>query len=204
VIVKLIKIHDKEIFELHSYTLLKNYIVLTIENNYYRLISDAGEPILYPIKCFEIMDPQIPSFWNAYYSSECNTMDLAPEYWLKSNFWSNYFDYKPPTVEIFWKDCRELYDIKYFVVQHNEFEPNENGIELTCISKHAYLRETETKDMFELMSEYINPNEMEEIHLTVGKKYILEESRRCYWFKIKDDNGNYYFYPKSMFQGWIL
>jgi hypothetical protein len=39
------------------------YFVLERCNGYYRIINDAGEPILYPRILFEVVDPEIPSTW---------------------------------------------------------------------------------------------------------------------------------------------
>lgn len=203
-IVKLINKEDESVFTNNAFILYKKYIVIGIEGDWYRLISEQGEPILFSPECFEIIDPTEPSFWITYYDKECGGKYSKPERWSRPYFIDDYFNSKPPVVEEFWKDCRELYGIKYFVVSDcSEFIFQEN-IEVTCISKHAYLRETETKDTFELMSKDINPEQMEDINLTIGKKYIVEENRRHYWYKIKDDNGKYYFFPKSMFEGWEL
>lgn len=44
-------------------TVGREYEVLGIECDSYRLLDDAGEPVLFDPKCFEVVEPQEPVFW---------------------------------------------------------------------------------------------------------------------------------------------
>ena len=42
---------------------MEEYFVIEINEEFYRVIDDTGEPILYPKALFEILDPAIPPGW---------------------------------------------------------------------------------------------------------------------------------------------
>lgn len=46
-----------------SLTVGREYEVLGIECDSYRLLDDAGEPVLFDPQCFEVVEPQEPPFW---------------------------------------------------------------------------------------------------------------------------------------------
>lgn len=48
---------------LWSLTVGREYTVLGIECDDYRLMADTSEPLLFPPECFELVDPSEPDFW---------------------------------------------------------------------------------------------------------------------------------------------
>ena len=54
----------------HSLTVGGEYDVLGIEADDFRLLNDNGEPILYDLECFEVVDPTEPPFWKSVLGDE--------------------------------------------------------------------------------------------------------------------------------------
>ena len=41
----------------------EEYFVIEVDEDYFRIIDDLGEPILYPKDVFEVVDPPLPPAW---------------------------------------------------------------------------------------------------------------------------------------------
>jgi len=46
-----------------SLTVGQEYEVLGIDCDWFRLLDDTGEPLLFDPECFEVIDPREPGFW---------------------------------------------------------------------------------------------------------------------------------------------
>ena len=73
----------------------KEYVVLEIENNgcmEYRIESeDSGQPVLFEIELFDIVDATHPRTWVE--SSVAG--EFSPAAWQVPGFWEDYFDGEP-------------------------------------------------------------------------------------------------------------
>jgi hypothetical protein len=75
---------------IHRLTEGSEYVVIGVYNDELRIISDDGEPIIYPKRLFEVCDPRLPPGWKFeepedgdYYLGPCQT-ELA-------GFYEDYF-----------------------------------------------------------------------------------------------------------------
>lgn len=96
-------IHTNDIDDLENkyITIGETYSVVGIEGNYYRLINDAKEPILYPKVLFDIIDPDIPSDWlETEYDGE---IFIEPPDTSEPGFYENYFDGDQDNIMIYKK-----------------------------------------------------------------------------------------------------
>ncbi len=55
--------HTPDGRHVQSLTVGREYTVLGMSADTYRLLSDAGEPLLYETECFEVLDPGEPALW---------------------------------------------------------------------------------------------------------------------------------------------
>jgi len=77
------------------------YLVIGIEADDYRLLSDRGQPYLYPHDLFTILDPTRPAGW------QVETGDDGEEYAYPRalnvpGFFEDFFEGKPDAVQTFW------------------------------------------------------------------------------------------------------
>ncbi|WP_444894573.1 hypothetical protein [Microbulbifer sp. TRSA001] len=92
-------------------TVDKEYVVLGIEGDSYRIICDEGEPYLYEPEQFDIVDSRTPDFWVRELGDD-GELYAYPMAWFHNYFFESYFDNEPGFVNSFWKDCSRLYGIK--------------------------------------------------------------------------------------------
>jgi len=80
----------------------KTYEVIGVSPDNYRVIDEAGEPILYPNYLFDIVDSAIPESWvrREYGPDECY---INPPELSRPGFYEDYFDGKAEAKEIFEK-----------------------------------------------------------------------------------------------------
>ena len=91
-------------------TIGREYTVIGIEGDSYRIINDADDPVLYePHQC-EVTDCTEPQFWVEVFADE-EERYVYPEEWNKPGFFEEYHDVVPSVVEQFWSDCKRLYNI---------------------------------------------------------------------------------------------
>jgi hypothetical protein len=76
------------------------YEVIGLDDENYRVVNDAGEPILYPKALFEVTDPTIPQEWvrRDYVDGEYHH---DPPEFSDRGFFERYFDGRSREVEIF-------------------------------------------------------------------------------------------------------
>jgi hypothetical protein len=110
-IVKLVKLtSDEDQYEIESLSISKEYEVMAIECDDYRIISDTdNEPYLYPPDCFEIVKKDKPSFWATEYGEDGEEYSSLPK-WNQVGFFEDYFDDVKKIKEQFWKDYQKYYN----------------------------------------------------------------------------------------------
>jgi hypothetical protein len=80
----------------------RTYYVIGLDNKYYRILNDCGEPILYEKSNFVILDNVVPSDWKWTRYDEGDYYADPPG--LDSpGFYENYFDGDPVAKETFQK-----------------------------------------------------------------------------------------------------
>ena len=92
-------------------TLGREYEVIGIEADWYRIINDDCDPCLYEPECFSVTDPTEPEFW------ECNVGEEGERYcypasWMRTGFFEDYHDRVDAVVSQFWHECEALYGIR--------------------------------------------------------------------------------------------
>ena len=92
-------------------TIGKAYVVIGIESDFYRIISDSNAPYLYNQTQFELIDNKEPEFWVTSYG-ESEERYSYPESWSRIGFFEDYHEGINSVIEQFWKECQELYAIE--------------------------------------------------------------------------------------------
>lgn len=96
-------IHTDDIdgLENEDITIGEVYSVIGIEGDYYRLVNDVKEPVLYPKILFDIIDPDIPDNWlKTEYEGE---LFLGPIETSRAGFYEDYFDGNKDNINIYKK-----------------------------------------------------------------------------------------------------
>ena len=95
-----------------SLTLGREYEVLEICDEYYRILNDpetrygGNDPVLFHRSCFCVIDASEPAFWDCGTDEDGVRHCHVPE-WSKSGFFEHYFDGVAEVREAFWEDlCR--------------------------------------------------------------------------------------------------
>ncbi|WP_444884612.1 hypothetical protein [Microbulbifer sp. PSTR4-B] len=88
----------------------KEYIVLGIECDDYRIINDNNDPCLYEPSSFEVIDPTEPEFWVKEYGEDGERYAYPIE-WNEAGFFEDYHDNNNSVVSKFWQDCKKYYGI---------------------------------------------------------------------------------------------
>ncbi|MCP4105367.1 MAG: hypothetical protein GY749_07510 [Desulfobacteraceae bacterium] len=96
------KIHE-HIFDEYDHQNLesdKEYEVIGITHEHYRIVNKRGEPVLYPKYLFTVIDPSIPENWvcERYAPDEYY---IDPPELSKTGFYEDYFDGKAYAIIIF-------------------------------------------------------------------------------------------------------
>ena len=84
----------------------KEYFVIGIEADYYRIVDDAQEPVLFSQKFFDIVDSQRPKEWIIIFG-EHNVEYAYPKEMNAPGFFEDYFDDNPATRLLFWNYIKE-------------------------------------------------------------------------------------------------
>ena len=90
------EIHDHVFDEYNHRNLSPNheYEVHGIANNYYRIINDRSDPILYPNYLFTVTDATIPTAWVRHDYGE-GEFAIGPPELSERAFWDHYHDGDP-------------------------------------------------------------------------------------------------------------
>ena len=94
----------------NNLTLNREYLVLGIEANYFRLINDEGKPYLYNPDLFVISESQYPTFWKCN-EGEDNEKYCYPNEWCEPGFFEDYFDNIESAVKIFNQILHQKYGL---------------------------------------------------------------------------------------------
>ncbi|QDV43427.1 hypothetical protein Enr13x_32840 [Stieleria neptunia] len=95
-------------------TIGRNYEVLGIEADYYRLLTDeshpcaSNDPCLFEPECFRIVDDKRPIFWITKLG-EGGEEYAYPAQWERIGFFEDYHDRIESVRQQFWADLRALY-----------------------------------------------------------------------------------------------
>ena len=81
-------------------TIEKHYLVIGIEGDYYRIVDDVGDPVLFNKNLFEIVDPEIPDNWVVEYDEGGDVFMCPPEL-SEEYIYEDYFDGVAHAVEKF-------------------------------------------------------------------------------------------------------
>ena len=177
------------------------YQVLAIEYNYYRLISDIdGLPYLYFRDEFEVVDYSEPDFW----IEQCYDGKYVykhPKQWNIDYFFEKFHDDFEEVRFLFYKVCKELYKIDVNLLSTQEYPVQVFDIDgnildeiRPCLKKTWYLEPTETENTYKFIYEH-----PENINLTIGKKYKMEQHKDI-WYKVIDNLGKEVYFPTYMFE----
>lgn len=74
----------------HCLAELREYFVLGVGEEYYRVVADDGEPILFPKTLFEVLDTLLPSDWR-FDEFEDGEYRLGPKRTAEPGFYEDYF-----------------------------------------------------------------------------------------------------------------
>lgn len=96
--------------EARHMTLGKEYIVIGVEADYYRLINDHGDPCLYEAGQCEIVDFDEPSFWVSETGEDGEQYSYPLEF-HEVGFFEDYHDGNRLAVDKFWAVCEKLYGL---------------------------------------------------------------------------------------------
>lgn len=72
-------------------TVRKQYEVLGIEGDWFRILDETGEPVLFDPQCFEVTDPAEPDFWLSFVGDEGERYAYPPE-WNVPGFFEKWHD----------------------------------------------------------------------------------------------------------------
>ncbi len=75
----------------HSLSVDREYEVLGIEGESFRLMDDQGEPVLFDAECFEIINVTEPTFWINPFPNETERYAYPPE-WAAVGFFEVWHD----------------------------------------------------------------------------------------------------------------
>lgn len=97
-----------------SLTVGREYEVLGIEADYYRLLNDpetwpyGNDPVLFDPSCFHLIDASEPSFWVCQTGEEGERYCYPPE-WNEPGFFEDYHDGVEAVRQRFWEDLQRYY-----------------------------------------------------------------------------------------------
>jgi hypothetical protein len=89
-----------------SLTVSREYEVLGIEADQYRIMDDTDEPYLFAPECFEVVDSSEPSFWVESRGDDGERYAYPPE-WAHDGFFEDYFDGLPHAKSTFSRVLQE-------------------------------------------------------------------------------------------------
>ncbi|VTR99412.1 Uncharacterized protein OS=Planctomyces limnophilus (strain ATCC 43296 / DSM 3776 / IFAM 1008 / 290) GN=Plim_0788 PE=4 SV=1 [Tuwongella immobilis] len=92
----------------YSLTVGREYEVLGLCIDSFRLLNDKDEPILYDTCCFEVSDAAEPEFWVSHDSEEGERY-AHPAEWSRPGYFEDWHDGVPAVVACFWRDLERLY-----------------------------------------------------------------------------------------------
>ena len=80
----------------------RDYAVVGIEADAFRVIDDQGEPVLYDAVLFEVVDASVPPHWMDTRGADGERY-AYPAALHRPGFFEDYFDGQPQAVAVFWQ-----------------------------------------------------------------------------------------------------
>ena len=80
----------------------QHYVVIGIEADDFRILSDRGQPYLYPHRLFEVVDASEPADWVQDTGGDGERYAYPPAL-AAVGFFEDYFDGKKSEVSTFWR-----------------------------------------------------------------------------------------------------
>lgn len=176
------------------------YEVLAIEHNYYRLLTNDGLLCMSHKELFEVVDFSEPDFW----IEQCydgKYIYKHPNQWNIEYFFEKFHERNVEEIRfLFYKVCKELYKIDVNLLSTQEYPVQRCDVDgnvldeiRPCLKKTWYLEPTETENIYKFIYEH-----PENINLTIGKEYKMEQHKDI-WYKVIDDLGKEVYFPTYMF-----
>ena len=88
----------------------RDYEVLGIEADWYRILDDEGYPALFEPECFAVRDASEPSFWVSTLGEDGERY-AYPKGWDRPGFFEDFYDKVPAARERFWSVLAELFPV---------------------------------------------------------------------------------------------
>lgn len=92
----------------HSLTVGGEYEVLGIEGNFFRLLDNFGEPVLYDPENFDVVDPTEPPCWLSALGEDGERYAYPPG-WSRTGFFEAWHDRNVPIRRVFAAQLRFWY-----------------------------------------------------------------------------------------------
>ena len=105
------KLSIEDQHEIENLSIGKNYEVIGIEADSYRIIDHDNEPCLFSPGCFEILEKTKPTFWVLEIGQDGEEYNY-PKNLGKIGFFEDYFNNVKVVVDQHWNEYNELYNIK--------------------------------------------------------------------------------------------
>ncbi len=80
----------------------REYYVIGIEADDFRILDDFGQPALYAPEIFEVIDAGLPGDWRVEVGGDGERY-AYPEELNRIGFFEDFFDRDPDTVRVFWQ-----------------------------------------------------------------------------------------------------
>jgi hypothetical protein len=80
----------------------RQYVVIGIEANDFRILNDQGRPYSYPSRLFRVVDPHEPEDWITEFGDDDERYAYPPPL-NSSGFFEDFFDDKKKAVATFWQ-----------------------------------------------------------------------------------------------------
>ena len=84
------------------------YEVLGLESDWFRIMNDRNDPVLYSPGAVRVLDPAEPEFWR-HKPGEEGERYAYPEPWARVGFFEDFHDRIPGAREIFWAALPRFY-----------------------------------------------------------------------------------------------
>ena len=78
----------------------RDYEVLGIEGDWYRILDETPEPVLFEPECFRVLDATEPSFWVSTFGDDSERYAYPAE-WCHAGFFEDFFDRVPAALAQF-------------------------------------------------------------------------------------------------------
>ena len=85
----------------------KRYVVICIEGDWYRVLNDRNDPVLYDPNLFVITESSEPIFWITEYLD--GQRYSYPKVWSEPGFFEDFHDGVPEVVKLFWDSHKKYF-----------------------------------------------------------------------------------------------